>query len=48
MHVLRLQAGEFVDPAQARPRVGEDGSDYPRCLSNQVSMSERSRSPASK
>src|SRR5690349_4987418 len=29
MHVLRPWTGEFVDPAQVRPRVGEDGSDYP-------------------
>jgi len=29
VHVLRPRTGEFVDPAQVRPRVGEDGSDYP-------------------
>jgi hypothetical protein len=29
VHVLRLRTGEFVCPAQVRPRVGEDGSDYP-------------------
>src|SRR5262249_13211616 len=27
------EAGEFVDPAQVRPRVGEDGSDYPSAIS---------------
>ena len=33
VHVLRLRTGEFVDPAQVRPRVGEDGSDYPSDIS---------------
>ena len=28
MHVLRPRTGEFVDPAQVRHGVGEDGSDY--------------------
>jgi hypothetical protein len=28
VHVLRLRTGEFVDPAQVRPTVREDGSDY--------------------
>jgi hypothetical protein len=29
VHILRLRTGEFVDPAQVRCRVGEDGSAYP-------------------
>jgi hypothetical protein len=29
VHVLRPRTGELVYPAQVRPRVGEDGSDYP-------------------
>src|SRR5262249_56183902 len=29
VQVLRPRTGEFVDSAQVRPRVGEDGSDYP-------------------
>src|SRR6266852_7016689 len=29
VHVLRPRTGEFVEPAQVRPRVGEDSSDYP-------------------
>jgi hypothetical protein len=33
VHVLRLRTGEFVDPAQVRPTVGEDGSDYPSDIS---------------
>jgi hypothetical protein len=33
VHVLRLRTGEFVDTAQVRPRVGEDGSDYPSDIS---------------
>ena len=33
VHVLRPRTGEFVDPAQVRPRVGEDGSDYPSDIS---------------
>ena len=28
MYVLGLRTGEFVDPTEVRPRVGEDGSDY--------------------
>src|SRR5882724_1121757 len=33
MHVLRPRAGEFVYPAQVRPRVGEDSSDDPSDIS---------------
>jgi hypothetical protein len=33
VNVLRPRPGEFVDPAQVRPRVGEDGSDYPSDIS---------------
>src|SRR5262245_59879784 len=29
VHVLRPRTGELVYPAQVRPRVGEDGGDYP-------------------
>jgi hypothetical protein len=28
IHVLRLRTGEFIDLAQVRYRVGENGSDY--------------------
>src|SRR5260370_42456263 len=33
VQVLGPRAGEFVYPAQVRPRVGEDGSDYPSDVS---------------
>ena len=33
MHVLRPRTGEFVDPAQVRPRVGEDARDHPGDIS---------------
>src|SRR5215510_7004304 len=33
VHVLRLRAGEFVYPAQMRPGISEDGSDYPSDIS---------------
>jgi len=33
VHVLRPRTGEFVYLAQVRPRVGEDGSDYPSDIS---------------
>ena len=33
LHVLRPRTGELVDPAQVRPRVGEDGSDDPGDIS---------------
>src|ERR1700686_350890 len=33
VHVLRPRTGEFVYPAHVRPRVGEDGSDYPSNIS---------------
>ena len=33
VHVLRPRTGEFVNPAQVRPRVGKDGSDHPSNIS---------------
>src|SRR5271165_5918805 len=33
VHVLRPRTGELVYPAHVRPRVGEDGSDYPSNIS---------------
>ena len=33
VHVLRPRTGEFVDPAQVRPRVSEDDSDNPSDVS---------------
>jgi hypothetical protein len=47
VHVLRLLTGELVYPAQVRPKVGEDGSDYPSDISRSTIKSSIAESVAS-